>query len=212
MDKNNFSEYAPYLKTACQKQGLKVTEEQIDLWLRYLSLLQKWNNAFNLTAITDPEQMVTHHILDSLSVQPWINHNYIIDVGTGAGLPGIPLAIYFSKKHFTLLDSNGKKVRFVQQAAAELGLTHVSAVHSRVENYHTPRGFDVMITRAVGTVKELIDSASHLLHHGGKYLFMKGKYPKKELQGLKNTYQVEPISVPGIHAERHVVIVNSQME
>ena len=85
MDKNNFSEYVPYLKTACQKQGLKVTEEQIDLWLRYLSLLQKWNNAFNLTAITDPEQMVTHHILDSLSVQPWINHNYIIDVGTGAG-------------------------------------------------------------------------------------------------------------------------------
>lgn len=179
----------------------------------YLQLLVKWNRAYNLTAVRDPQQMVTRHLLDSLAVVPHLSGERIIDVGSGAGLPGIPLALALPEREFVLLDSNGKKSRFQIQARGELGLHNVAVVNSRVEEYRPDRLFDTVITRAFASVTDILSSSRHLLAPNGEVLAMKGTLPESELETLPHGFQlIETINikVPGLEQEqRHLLRIRA---
>ena len=178
----------------------------------FLHLLVKWNRAYNLTAVRQPEQMVTRHLLDSLVIGPYIQGPRILDVGTGAGLPGIPLALAYPDYQFTLLDSSGKKIRFVTQAVAELGLVNVDVVQSRVEAYQPASRFDTVTARAYSSIEELVKQTAHLLADGGQYLIMKGAYPVAEVEAMPAGYHLEAIhqlQVPGLDAQRHLLVVRA---
>ena len=178
----------------------------------YLSELTKWNKAYNLTAVRDPRDMVVRHIFDSLSAAPWLRGTRIIDVGTGAGLPGIPLALCYPDRQFTLLDSNGKKVRFVQHVAGELGLTNVLPVQNRAESYEPEQPFDTVISRAFTALADFVSSSGRLIQSQGCLLAMKGKRPEAELQNLPtgwNATSVASINVPGLEAQRHIIVLES---
>ena len=178
----------------------------------FLHLLVKWNRAYNLTAVRQPEQMVTRHLLDSLVIGPYIQGPRILDVGTGAGLPGIPLALAYPNCQFTLLDSSGKKIRFVTQAVAELGLVNVDVVQSRVEAYQPASRFDTVTARAYSSIEELVKQTAHLLADGGQYLIMKGAYPVAEVEAMPAGYHLEAIhqlQVPKLDAERHLLVVRA---
>ncbi|HEY0635260.1 MAG TPA: 16S rRNA (guanine(527)-N(7))-methyltransferase RsmG, partial [Gammaproteobacteria bacterium] len=168
------------LDSGCAALGLQMPPESIDRLLDYIALLTKWNQAYNLTAVRDPGEMVTRHLLDSLAVAPHLTGTRIIDVGTGAGLPGIPLAILFPDRHFVLLDSNGKKTRFLVQAKASLGLDNVTVVHSRVEEYRPLEPFDTVIARAFAALTEIVSLCEHLIATGGEVLAMKGSATEAE--------------------------------
>ena len=173
----------------------------------FLHLLVKWNRAYNLTAVRQPEQMVTRHLLDSLVVGPYLQGPRILDVGTGAGLPGIPLALAYPDHHFTLLDSNGKKIRFVTQAVAELGLANVDVVQSRIEAFQPASRFDTITARAYASIEELVSQTTRILADGGQYLIMKGVYPVAEVEAMPTGYRLEavqPLNVPKLDAERHL--------
>ena len=181
--------------------------------IEYLQLLEKWNRAYNLTAIRQPEQMVTRHLLDSLVIAPYLQGPHILDVGTGAGLPGIPLALACPDYHFTLLDSNGKKIRFVTQAVAELGLANVDVIQSRIEAFQSTCRFDTITARAYASIEELIGKTTRLLADNGQYLIMKGIYPVAEVEAMPSGYQVEAVhqlNVPKLEAERHLLVVRAQ--
>ena len=176
----------------------------------FIRLLVKWNRAYNLTAVRQPEQMVTRHLLDSLVIGPYLQGPSILDVGTGAGLPGIPLALAYPDHHFTLLDSNGKKIRFVTQAVAELGLANVDVIQSRVEAFQPAGRFDTITARAYASIEELVSQTKHLLADGGQYLIMKGVYPVAEVEAMPTGYRIEAshqLNVPKLDAERHLLIV-----
>ena len=178
----------------------------------FLHLLVKWNRAYNLTAVRQPEQMVTRHLLDSLVIGPYIQGPRILDVGTGAGLPGIPLALAYPNCQFTLLDSSGKKIRFVTQAVAELGLVNVDVVQSRVEAYQPASRFDTVTARAYSSIEELVKQTAHLLADGGQYMIMKGAYPVAEVEAMPAGYHLEAIhqlQVPGLDAQRHLLVVRA---
>lgn len=178
--------------------------------LDFITLLDKWNHAYNLTAVRQPAQMISRHLMDSLVVVPYLHGKQILDVGSGPGLPGIPLAVACPERQFTLLDSNGKKIRFLRQAVAELGLENVSVVHSRVEQFQSSPGFDTIIARAYATLGELVRGARHLCRPGGRFLVMKGVYPVAELDDLPENFTLEaihPMRVPGLEAERHLLVV-----
>jgi 16S rRNA (guanine527-N7)-methyltransferase len=177
--------------------------------LHYLSLLDKWNSAYNLTAIRDLKSMVTKHILDSLAVLPWIQGMRILDVGTGAGLPGIPLAIAQPEKQFVLLDSNGKKARFLLEVKRALALKNVEIVQFRAENYHPEQGFDTVTSRAFSSLEQMIYWTQHLIADHGIWLAMKGRYPDEELSALKKDYRVERYKVTGIDGERCCVLIDN---
>jgi len=179
----------------------------------FLHLLVKWNRAYNLTAVRQPEQMVTRHLLDSLVIGPYLQGRRILDVGTGAGLPGIPLALAYPACRFTLLDSNGKKIRFVTQVVAELGLENVDVVQSRVEAYQPVSRFDTITARAYSSIEELVEQTAHLLAEGGQYLIMKGAYPVAEIEAMPAGYHLEAIhqlQVPKLDAERHLLILRAK--
>lgn len=176
----------------------------------FIHLLVKWNRAYNLTAVRQPEQMVPRHLLDSLVIGPYLQGPSILDVGTGAGLPGIPLALAYPDHHFTLLDSNGKKIRFVTQAVAELGLANVDVIQSRVEAFQPAGRFDTITARAYASIEELVSQTKHLLADGGQYLIMKGVYPVAEVEAMPTGYRIEvshQLNVPKLDAERHLLIV-----
>lgn len=176
--------------------------------IKYVELLDKWNKAYNLTAVRKPSQMVTRHLLDSLAICPYLRGKHILDVGTGAGLPGIPLAIVFSNKQLTLLDSNNKKTRFVIQAVSELELSNVDVVQSRVENFQTSELFDVIITRAYSAVGDMLEQTSHLLADDGTFLAMKGANPLAEIDELPSGYTIRKnheIQVPNLEEKRHLL-------
>lgn len=185
--------------------SLNLSPLQIQQLLDYLSLLIKWNKAYNLTAVRDPLQMVTRHLLDSLVILPYLKGQQILDVGTGAGLPGLPLSIADPQRTYCLLDSNGKKCRFLQQVVVELGLKNVSVVEDRAEHFASERCFDSIVARAVSTVAEIIKNTTHLVCPEGQWLFMKGQYPEEELEGINVAVSVIPYQVPGLDEQRHLV-------
>lgn len=177
--------------------------------LAYLQLLGKWNTAFNLTAIRDPEEMVTRHLLDSLAILPWVQGPRVLDVGSGAGLPGIPLAIARPDLAFTLLDANAKKTRFITQAVGELGLKNVEVVQNRAENYRPSATFDTLVSRAFASIADMLAATRHLCAPHGRFLAMKGVYPEEELAAVPAEMAIETVAlrVPGLAAARHLVIL-----
>ncbi len=182
--------------------------------LRFVRLLAKWNSVYNLTAVRDPQEMVTVHLLDSLAVLPHLRGPRVLDVGSGAGLPGVPLALARPGLQFVLLDANAKKIRFIAQAVAELALPNVEAVHARVERYRPAVPFDTVLARAFGSIAAMLDVAGGHLAAGGRLLALKGGYPEEELRALPPGWRVaavEPLQVPGLR-ERHVVIVTRQSD
>lgn len=202
------SSLAGTLLDGIAQMNLQITTHTQQQLLAYIALLGKWNKTFSLTAIHDPGQMVSRHLLDSLSLVPYIKGPRLVDVGTGAGLPGIPLALAFPEHEVVLLDSQTKKARFVRQAVADLGITNAFIAHTRVQDYYPQQMFDTVISRAFTTLAEFVSAASHLCHAQGRMLAMKGKYPAKELEEIPRTGKVVnviPIHVPGLEAQRHIV-------
>ena len=192
------------LVSGLESLNLSIAEDKVEQLLGFIKLLEKWNKAYNLTAIRDRDDMVRLHLLDSLAIVPFIEGKRVIDIGTGAGLPGIPLAIYLPDIEFVLLDSNAKKTRFVQQAIIDLKLGNVSVCHNRVEQYHPERGFDTAITRAFAGLSDIVQLTAHLLNKDGVLLAMKGQAPDVlELESAITT--LIPVNVPGITAERCLV-------
>lgn len=181
----------------------------VERLLQYLALLLKWNRAYNLTAVP-PAEMVSRHLLDSLAVLPYLQGQRCADVGTGAGLPGIPLAIASPEKNFELLDSNGKKIRFVTQAITELGLPNARAHQSRVEQWRPQAGYEAITSRAFTALADMANLCEHLLAPQGRLLALKGQYPAEELNALPNRFEVEachPLQVPGASGQRHLVVL-----
>ncbi|AWN72770.1 16S rRNA (guanine(527)-N(7))-methyltransferase RsmG [Legionella anisa] len=176
----------------------------------YLFLLNKWNLAYNLTAIRDLESMVSKHIFDSLAILPWLKGNHIIDVGTGAGLPGIPLALARPDLNFVLLDSNGKKTRFLAEVKRQLNIKNVEIVQFRVENYHPTQGFDTVLSRAFSSLEQMIQWTQHLIVDNGIWLAMKGRYPDTELHEINQSCTIERYTVAGVEGERCCVIIENQ--
>ncbi len=197
------------LETGLRELNLNCSPLQFEKLLKYLELLQRWNKAFNLTAIRDPLQMVRLHLLDSLAIHPYVQGlKSIIDVGTGPGLPGIPLAILNPEINFTLLDSNGKKTRFLFQAINELKLTNASEINHRVEAYQPNQLFDAVISRAFSSISDMLNQCDHLVSDQGCFLAMKGKKPDSELSQMTKAYKVVEVSevnVPLIDSERHLI-------
>jgi 16S rRNA (guanine527-N7)-methyltransferase len=178
--------------------------------LDYLRLLHKWNAAYNLTAVREPAQMVSRHLLDSLAVAPLLRGESFADIGTGAGLPGIPLAIALPHCRFTLVDGNGKKIRFVTQAIAELKLDNAQALQQRVEMWRPAQRFDGVLSRAFTSLPAMAQACDHLLAPGGRFYALKGVYPEAELSALPKHYIVDachPLQVPGENGQRHLVVI-----
>lgn len=187
---------------------LSVPESTVDKLLQYLALLQKWSRAYNLTAVRDPAEMISRHLLDSLAVAPLVRGDWLADVGTGAGLPGIPLALVLPDKHFDLIDSNGKKIRFVTQALAELKITNARALQARVETLQPEQKYDAVLSRAFASLLDMADGCAHLLAPEGVLLALKGTYPDVELQALPPHYKVtatHALEVPGEIGQRHLI-------
>jgi 16S rRNA (guanine527-N7)-methyltransferase len=178
--------------------------------LAYLTLLVRWNRTYNLTAIRDPQQMVTRHLLDSLAMQPFVDTGTLADLGTGPGLPGIPLAIARPQLQVTLVESNGKKARFLREAVRQLGLGNARVAESRAEALDEPAAFDNLTARAMDTLAGIIAVGGHLLRPGGQLLAMKGVYPHEEIAQLPAGWtlqDVRPLTVPGLVGDRHLVVV-----
>lgn len=198
------------LEQGLQQAELNLPENVRQKLLDYLALLQKWNKVHNLTAVRDPEEMVTLHLLDSLSVLPYIQAKHLLDVGSGAGLPGIPLAICLPDLQVTVMDSSHKKASFMRQAKAELDIPNLEVVCGRVEKYQPEQLFDVVISRAFSDLAEFVALTEHLCAPGAQWLAMKGVYPYEELAQLKiQPSQVVPLKVPGLVAQRHLVFLSS---
>jgi 16S rRNA (guanine527-N7)-methyltransferase len=202
----------PTLRQGIEELRLVLSDHQVQNLLEYLKLLHQWNRAYNLTAITAPAEMVAMHLLDSLAIVPHLEGETFIDVGTGPGLPGIPLAIALPGKTFSLLDSNGKRTRFLFQVRTSLGLCNVSEIHARTENYCHEQGFDGVLSRAFTSVPDMVAKTRHLLKPGGHFYAMKGRKPDKELSDLPKPFNVSScyrLSVPGVDGERHLVSISN---
>jgi 16S rRNA (guanine527-N7)-methyltransferase len=188
--------------------ALELDESQLARLVAHLDLLDDWNTRMNLTAIRDRPSQLTKHLLDSLTVLPYLQGERIADVGSGAGFPGIPLAIVESQRHFTLIESTGKKCRFLEHVRDALELKNVEVVQSRAESYRPEVRFDTVLARAVGPVADLVRVAGQLVVGGGRLLAMKGRYPEDELAAKLNGWKVAAVhrlSVPGLAEERHLV-------
>lgn len=193
------------LLAGAAKLGADLTGEGARLLLDYLRLLDKWNARFNLTGDSGPGGMLDRHLLDSLSVATWIAGETVVDAGSGAGLPGIPLAVLFPKKRFVLIDSNGKKTRFLFQVKLDLGLANIDIVHGRVERFPGPA--DTVVCRALAGLAESVEKTQHLLAGGAMLVAMRGRHPGRELASLPENTEVaflERLQVPGA-ASRHLV-------
>lgn len=193
------------LQQGLQELNISADEEKIELLLAFIKLIEKWNKAYNLTSVRHSEDMARLHILDSLTILPFIEGNRIADIGTGAGLPGIPLAIFLPNAEFILVDSNSKKTRFVQQAILELNLHNVTVVHSRVENMKENNPFSTVILRAFSSLQEIVALTCHLIKHKGIVLAMKGQNPTEELASFTERYSIFPIKIPSVEAERCLI-------
>ncbi|MCL2893850.1 16S rRNA (guanine(527)-N(7))-methyltransferase RsmG [Brenneria tiliae] len=195
------------LKTA----AIVLSEKQKNLLIQYVEMLHKWNNAYNLTSVRDPRQMLVRHIMDSIVVEPYLQGERFIDVGTGPGLPGIPLAIVRPAAHFTLLDSLGKRVRFLRQVQYELQLENISPVQSRVEDFPAEPPFDGVISRAFASLQDMVQWCHHLpAKPSGRFYALKGVLPAEELTALPQGVELERVvrlSVPELEGERHLIVL-----
>ena len=173
---------ADLLAAGISEMGLVIDAGKQRAMLRFLALLERWNRAYNLTAVKGIPAMVERHLLDSLSISPYIGGQRILDIGTGAGLPGIPLALVHGERNFVLLDSNGKKCRFVRQAVIELGLDNVEVAQTRLEHYRPPEGFDTLVARAFAPLSDILAKAGPLGRAGSRLLAMKRAGPEAEIE------------------------------
>lgn len=200
---------AAQLAQGITELGLSVSAETQERLLDYLALVKKWNRVYNLTAVRSPSEMVRQHLLDCLAVVPHISAATILDVGSGAGLPGIPLALALPKAQVTLLDSNQKKAAFLRQAVIELGLGNAVVECVRVEGWRPAHRFELVISRALTDLAKFVTLAGHLVAPGGTLAAMKGVYPKEELARLPHAFRLRAalaLSVPGLRAARHLLL------
>ena len=211
------------LRDGVAKMNIVISDKKIQLLMAYLSEFVKWNKAYNLSAIRDPLVMVEKHLLDSLVLVPFLEKEVkkpidkqqplierIIDVGTGGGLPGIPLAIIFPEIDFTLLDSNGKKTRFLFQVKTQLALKNVTIENTRVESYQPEKCFSIVMSRAFASLQDMVVGSGHLLLEGGRFWAMKGVYPENELRDCEKHAIVDafyPLTVPNMDGERHLLVL-----
>ncbi|MFM1664450.1 16S rRNA (guanine(527)-N(7))-methyltransferase RsmG [Aeromonas salmonicida] len=188
--------------------GIVITDTQKTQLVQLVELLHKWNKAYNLTSVRDPDAMLVKHILDSLVVSPHLHGERFIDVGTGPGLPGLPLSIINPDKQFVLLDSLGKRINFIRQVIQELGLTNVTPVKSRVEEYQPDVGFDCVLSRAFASLEDMLSWCHHLPSEQGRFLALKGQYPEQELAQLPANIRLvacHELRVPELEGERHLL-------
>lgn len=184
---------------------------ELEKLLAFLRLLQHWNAAYNLTAIRDPLEMVTRHLLDSMSILPWVEHGPVLDAGTGAGLPGVPLAIFRPELEFILLDSIGKKIRFLRQVRRELELHNIQPLQARLENHQPAQPYRTIISRAFASLSDFAEASRQLMTLDTRLLAMKGRDPQEELADLPGWLRVdsiEELAVPGLQEQRHLVIMS----
>lgn len=196
----------PELKQGLAALGLPTT--LAPRLLDYLALLERWNRTYNLTAIRDPREMLVKHLLDSLAMHPYVDHERLADLGTGPGLPGIPLALAKPALRVSLVESNGKKARFLREAVRSLGLANAEVRESRAEALAEPGAYDAITARALDRLTGILAVGGHLLRPGGRLLALKGVYPREELAELPAGWRllaVHPLTVPGLDAERHLV-------
>ena len=203
------------IQQGCEALEIEASDASIHQLEAFIDLLGKWNRVFNLTAVRDPHSMLIRHILDSLAVLPFLTEGRLLDVGTGAGLPGLPIAIVRPGLSVTLLDASAKKLRFVRQAVSELGVGNVEVAQTRLQEYQPARSFDMVISRAVAKLNELHRQTARLVRPGGRVLFMKGKLPEQEIRELAlgdETLHLESLRVPGSTAERHLLWLDKPLE
>lgn len=205
---------APGLREGVAELGLSLSDTSLQKISAYATLLQKWNKTYNLTAVRDPQGILALHLLDSLAVLPHLipGAASLLDIGSGAGLPGIPLAIARPDLPITLLDSNSKKSAFQKQVIIDLGLHNVSVINARVEQFKPSRGFESIISRAFSELAAFVSSSTHLLAPGGSWLAMKGIYPDQEIVQLPESVTVREtyrLNIPGVNAERHLVVLQA---
>lgn len=201
------------LQAGLDELGLVLTDAQIASLHAYIELLVRWNKVYNLTAIKDPQQIVPLHLLDSLAVAPYLHGDSCLDVGSGAGLPGIPLAIVQPERQFTLLDTVGKKTRFMQQAAIQLKLPNVSVIQARVESWSPESPFDAIISRAFASICDFVELTARHLQPQGRLYAMKGRYPVEEVTNLPASYEViaeRRLCVPQLDAERYLIEIRQK--
>lgn len=205
------NELISLLQQGLRSLAVELTDDQQAKLVAFVDLLHKWNRVYNLTAVRDPRHMLERHILDSLSVLPYLQGTRIVDLGAGAGLPGIPLAIALPEHQFVLVDSNRKKTRFMQQVKAELELSQVEVVCERAENYYPEQLFDSVISRAFTSLQQMADWASHLIVPDGVMLAMKGHYPETEIAELSKSFEIKAvhkIDYPGLDAVRFLIEIS----
>ncbi|MDD1016238.1 16S rRNA (guanine(527)-N(7))-methyltransferase RsmG [Pseudomonas rubra] len=203
-------QHAEELSTGARQLGVELSEAQQAQLLAYLALLIKWNKAYNLTAVRNPDEMVSRHLLDSLSVMPFIHSERWLDVGSGGGMPGIPLAILHPEKHVTVLDSNGKKTRFLTQVKLELKLDNLTVIHKRVEEFQPELPFTGIVSRAFSSMENFTNWTRHLGDAQTQWLAMKGLHPADELVALPADFRVDSeqaLTVPGCQGQRHLLIL-----
>ena len=194
----------PLLRDGLQQLGLSCDPRP---FLEYLALLNTWNQAYNLTAVRAPRDRVTRHVLDSLAILPWLHGTRVVDVGTGAGLPGMMLALACPNKTVVLLDSRIKKICFLREVVRVLAVPNVQVVHGRVEHYQASEGFDVVVSRAFTDLAQMMRWTEHLVKKDGVWLAMKGRFPQDELVGLQAQTTVHTYHVPGVEGERCCVVI-----
>jgi 16S rRNA (guanine527-N7)-methyltransferase len=202
------------LVAGARELGVDLADAAADRLLQLLDELSRWNRAYNLTAITDRAQMLTHHLLDSLSIAPFVQGSTLADVGTGAGFPGLPLALLAPQRRCVLMDSNGKKQRFVAHAARTLGLANVEALHARVEEVRPAQPFDTVVARACAALPQLLAWVGPLCGSATRVLAMKGRLPQEEIAAVAAPWRIEqvlPLIVPGLNEERHLIIATCRL-
>lgn len=209
------TQHGQELIQGAQQLNVALSKQQQEQLLQYLGLLIKWNKAYNLTAVRNPDEMISRHLLDSLSVVEYVQlygDNWL-DVGSGGGMPGVPLAIMFPERKFTLLDSNGKKTRFLTQVKLELKLDNLEVIHSRVEAYTPEQAFSGIISRAFSSLEDFTNWTRHLGDLHTNWLAMKGVHPDDELQALPEDFRLDScqiLKVPGCQGQRHLLILQRQ--